>query len=161
MTKQKLNSRDLAEVKQYIKSLKNEMSTTSGVAAYSTPKAFNSDKDAEGSKILKKDLGGATAYTEKPSKKKPKSFDIIKVNESSYKDFKNDPSGTSVQKVNNTINEINKRLREVNKMLNHSIKLKTESNMTSNLYWKKTLNNITKIDEQLVIISNKLRKLSE
>lgn len=156
----KLSKQELEEVKKYVKKLKKEMSTTGGVAAYSTPRAFNPDKDAEGSASIETD-GKGTAYTEKPSKKKPKSFDVITISEASYKEFKSDPSGNSVQKVNRAINEINRRLREVNKMLNHSIKLKTEANVTSNLYWNKTLKNITKIDEQLVIISNKLKKLSE
>jgi hypothetical protein len=167
MLKPKLSKQDLDEIKSYIKEtqskikkLQSEMSTTGGIAAPSTPKAFKSKKDATKAELTKV-TGKGTAYTEKPSTKKPKSFDVIPVNEGSYNDFKKDPSGNSVQKVNRAINEINRRMREVNKMLSHSIKLKTEANVTSSLYWNKTLKNISKIDEQLVVISNKLKKLSE
>lgn len=148
-------------LREYIRKIIREMSVTANVASYSTPKAFNKDEDAEGSEAFD-DPEPATAYFEKPPKRgKTKTFDVVSLHEISYRDFKNDNTKTPTQKVNLAIGEINQKLAEVNKILNHSIRLKTESGVTSSGYWKRTTSNITKISEKVNIINNKLKKLSE
>lgn len=156
-----LSKKEKADMREYVKQMRNEMSVSSNVASYSTPKAFNKDEDAEGSESSEKP-NPATAYYEKPPKRgTAKTFDVITIKEASYKDFKSDSSATPVQKVNKSIAEINRRLAEVNTLLSQSIRLKTESNVVSGTYWKKTVGNIAKINERMTVISNKLKKLSE
>ena len=156
-----LTKKERAELREYVKDIQNEMSVSGNVASYSTPRAFNKNKDAEGSEASE-EADPSTAYFEKPPKRgTAKSFDVVSLKEGSYKEFKNDPSATPVQKVNKSIAEINRRLAEVNQLLSQSIRLKTESNVASGAYWKKTTRNIAKINERMTVISNKLKKLSE
>lgn len=156
-----LSKKEKADIREYVKQMQNEMSVSANVASYSTPRAFNKDEDAEGSEASEKP-DPATAYYEKPPKRgTAKTFDVVSLKEGSYREFKNDPSATPVQKVNKSIAEINRRLAEVNHLLSQSIRLKTESNVASGAYWKKTVRNIAKINERMTVISNKLKKLSE
>ncbi len=118
-----MQQKDLNEVKKYIKELskklRKEGSTTAGVGAYATPKAFVGDSDAEGSK---KGLDASTAYTVKPPKKKrffigykDQGKHLSDIKEANYKQFKEDTSVPQHKKINQAILEINRRISEINR----------------------------------------------
>ena len=79
----------------------------------------------------------------------------------SYHEYKNDESASPRQKVNKSIVEINKRLMEVEKIISHNIRLKTESGVNSNQFWKRSANTFAKISERLNRINNKLKELGK
>ena len=152
-----MHNKDLNEAKKFVKNLsklrkklKKEGSTTAGVPGYLTPKAFTSDPDAEGSQAA---LDASTAFHVKPPKKKR--FFVgykdqgVHINETNYKQFKEDASIPSHKKINQAILEINRKISEINKLLEHSIKLKTEAQVGNEKLWKRTNEALLKIYKRL------------
>ena len=126
-----MQQKDLNEVKKFIKELskklKKEGSTTAGVGAYATPKAFVGDSDAEGSK---KGLDASTAYHVKPPKKKKffigykdQGKHLSDIKEANYKQFKEDTTIPQHRKINQAILEINRKINEINTIIKLCLRL--------------------------------------
>jgi hypothetical protein len=118
-----------------------EENITGGGESYDTPKAFKKKK--------KKDIEESTFV--KMSK-------IMNLSEINYKEYRNDESLNSKQKVNKAIREVNSRLFKIERMVNQNIKLKTEDGIDSTKYWKSTRLNLQKISNRMVEIAQKLRR---
>lgn len=152
-------NRELNEIKEFIKKvkkLKQEGSTTAGAPGYLTPKAFTGDEDGEGASDLKR-ITNASGYEIKAPKTRKHSIDLHEV---SYRDYKQDESRSTVQKVNESIIEINRKLREINRLLSHSTKLKTEASLDDSKLWKKTNEALLKISDRMTEIAHKTRKFA-
>ena len=127
-----------------------EENVTGGGEAYDTKYAFGKKTDDE--------------TTEKSGYKKMKESTFMKMakltlmNEVSYKEYKSDESLNSKQKVNNAIREVNSKLFKIERIINQNMKLKTEDGVDSTKYWKSTRNNLQKISEKMVRLSEKLRR---
>ena len=65
------------------------------------------------------------------------------------------------QKINKGISNINKQLAEVERFLNWYSKIKNESGVTNEQFWKRTNSNIYTIKERLIKLEQKIRKISE
>lgn len=163
-----MQQRDLNEVKKYVKELskklKKEGSTTAGVGAYATPKAFVGDPDAEGSK---KGLDASTAYTVKPPKKKKffigykdQGKHLSDIKEANYKQFKEDTSIPQHKKINQAVLEINRRISEINQIIKHSAKLKTEAQIGDEKLWKRANEALLKINKRLNEANKRLREFA-
>ena len=83
------------------------------------------------------------------------------LNETSYRDYKKDPTSTPQQKVNRGIAEVNKMLGLMEKIVNNNIRLKTEMGVNSNHFWKSTGRRFAKINERMTRIANRLKELSQ
>ena len=83
------------------------------------------------------------------------------VTESRYKDWAADESTTPKQKINHSIQEVNRKLYEIETMVNRAIKLKTESGLEQDVFWKQTTGRFSKISERMLRISNKLREFNK
>ena len=83
------------------------------------------------------------------------------LNETSYREYKKDPTSTPIQKVNRGINEVNKMLGQMEKIVNNNIRLKTEMGVKSDHFWKSTGRRFAKINERMVRIANRLKELSQ
>jgi len=83
------------------------------------------------------------------------------LNETSYRDFKKDPTSTPQQKVNRGIAEVNKMLGLMEKIVNNNIRLKTEMGVNSDHFWKSTGRRFAKINERMTRIANRLKELSQ
>ena len=159
MSKRKLTTEEKQSIREYIKKmrkLQEEGSTSDGAGAYHTPAAFTGDP---------KDDGTQTVDIEDPQygysiKAKKTNINFVKLDEASYKSFKEDASANEVQKVNRKILEVNKMLREISRALDHSMKLKTESSIDNSRYWKRTNEAILKISQRLAEINKKARNLA-
>ena len=154
-----LTSKQLAEVKKFIKKvkkLKKEGSTTAGVPGFQSAKAFSGDEGGDGSSELKR-ITRATGYDIKAPKTRNHSIDLHEV---SYRDFKADESRSTVKKVNESIIEINRKLREISRLMTHSSKLKTESNIDDSVLWKKTNEALLRISDRMSEVADKTRKFA-
>tara|TARA_R110002050_G_scaffold84661_3_gene180797 strand:+ start:1705 stop:2262 length:558 start_codon:yes stop_codon:yes gene_type:complete len=127
----------------------DEMSTTGGVAGFETPNAFSEDEEEEET---------TEVHFESLYKKMMKQ--TTGLNETSYRDYKKDPTSTPQQKVNRGINEVNKMLGNMEKIVNNNLRLKTEMGVQSNHFWKSTGSRFAKINERMVRIANRLKELS-
>ena len=86
---------------------------------------------------------------------------MMGINETSYREFKKDPTSTPQQKVNRGINEVNKMLGAMEKIVNNNLRLKTEMGVQSNHFWKSTGKRFSKINERMTRIANRLKELSQ
>ena len=146
------------------------MSVTGGVAGFESPNAF-SDGSAKSKKKRRDNAENSTGntVTKKTNKHSVKLESMYKkmmkanagLNETSYRDYKKDPTSTPQQKVNRGISEVNKMLGLMEKIVNNNLRLKTEMGVQSNHFWKSTGNRFAKINERMVRISNRLRELSK
>jgi hypothetical protein len=109
----------------------------------------------------------------KAIKKDPKAFKkktTTKVKESNYAQtmreiyglnypsFKKNENLNSRQKVNGAIKEINSRLFKMERIINRATKLKNESGITKENYWKPTTGRVQKIAERLLSVARTLRE---
>ena len=120
----------------------DELNITGGGEAYDTPKAFKKKK--------KKEVKESTFM--KMSKI------MQQLDEVNYKEYRNDESLNSKQKVNKAIREVNSKLFKIERMVNQNIKLKTEDGIDSTKYWKSTRLNLRKISNRMTEIAEKLRR---
>ena len=134
-----------------------EESSSGDAGGYQTSFAFSSRKFA------KKDNRATASSLKWGFEKVPtqKMHTVVKegveeLNEASYKDYANDVSITTKQKINTAIHQLNSKLFEVEKLIRHSIRLKTETNTPAE-YNKSTAAKLLKINERIVRISNQLR----
>ena len=144
------------------KAIKSEANVTGnidgGEGPPKTPYAFGDDSE----KSKKKQKSNATAATD---------YEIVNdsiykrmmksLNETSYREYKKDPTSTPQQKVNRGIMEVNKMLGEIEKIVNNNLRLKMEMGVQSNHFWKSTGRRFAKINERMTRIANRLKELSQ
>tara|TARA_R110001592_G_scaffold255249_1_gene518762 strand:- start:2064 stop:2819 length:756 start_codon:yes stop_codon:yes gene_type:complete len=129
----------------------DEANVTGGGEAYDTPYAFGKKK--------KKDATvGLMGYTQVKESTFMKMAKLTLVNEVNYSEYKKDETASSKQKVNRAIKEVNSKLFKIERIINQNIKLKTETGIDENKYWKSTRENLSKISEKMERLSNKLRR---
>jgi hypothetical protein len=135
------------------------MSTSGGVGGYETPNAFG-DVDDDAIEML------AYKKVKKVKKESVVESEFMKlskqmfVNEISYNEYKKDTVATPKHKINQSINYINKGLSEIEKVVNHNVRLKQEMGVDNSVYWKSSRENLNKISERLVRVSQKLKELA-
>ncbi len=141
----------------------DEMSVTGDVAGYDSPKAFGKNNRGveEMERLGFKKVPKTNKYFVPMESTFKRLASSIYLNEGSYHEYKNDESASPRTKVNRSIAEVNKRLMEIEKIVNHNIRLKTESGVNSDQYWKRSANTFAKISERLNRINNKLKELGK
>ena len=127
-----------------------------------TPYAFHDQEDEKKGSGKKKQKDNATTATD---------FELVKdsiykkmmksLHEVSYREYKQDPTSTPQQKVNRGIMEVNKMLAEIEKIVNNNLRLKTETGVQSNHFWKTTGKRFSKINERMLRVANRLKELSQ
>ena len=82
------------------------------------------------------------------------------LNEITYRQYKyGDKETAPYKKVNQSIHNINSQLIKIERIINQNIRLKKESGVDNEQYWKSTKNKFQKVNERLMRISGKLREL--
>jgi len=130
-----------------------EASLSSGAGPYNTPYAFSGKK-----KKSKKQYTQSTGWNEG---KDLSLFKKIMLGEATYKDYKKDETISNKKKVNLAIKEVSKMMFEIEKIINQNIKLKTETGINSDKYWKTTHSRLNKISERMLKVSNKIKNLRQ
>ena len=140
----------------------DEISTSAGAGPYETPYAFGQVDDDTiemlGYKKVKK--------VKRESKVNVDESEFVRLskalylNEISYNDYRKDPIASPKQKINQSINYINKGLMEIEKVVKHNVRLKQEMGIDNNIYWKSSRENLTKISERLLRVSQQLKELA-
>lgn len=126
----------------------DEMSTTGNVAGYNTPRAFKktdgTDEDDEPEDAYVDRLNQSTGYK--------------RVDENRWLELKRDESSPK-QKIGRGISHVNKQLSEIETFLRWYGKIKKESDLNSDQYWKRTQKNLFRIRERLNTIVTQISKL--
>ena len=123
-----------------------------------TPYAFGDDSP-KSKKKEKENAETATGFSMVKDSMYKQMMSIL--NETSYRDYKKDPTSTPQQKVNRGIIEVNKMLGSMEKIVNNNLRLKTEMGVQSDHFWKSTGKRFAKINERMTRIANRLKELSQ
>ena len=137
----------IAEIEQ--EDLEIEEATTTGdIAGYNTPNAFKktdgTDTDDEPDDSFTTRINQSTGYK--------------KVNENRWHELRNDESSPK-QKIGKGISHVNKQLSEIETFLRWYGKIKNESGIDKDQYWKRTQKNLFRIRERLNNIVTSISKL--
>lgn len=142
-------------IRELIEQELNEISTTAGVAGYLTPRAFVGDKNDNTSHIqqMAKRIGYTLTNRGKEATKKGD-----KLNENYYA-YRNDPNKLPHQKIGEAISQINKQLKLVEKALHYNNRLKNEYGISNESLWKRTQNQMTKLEARLMEMARRIREM--
>jgi len=102
-------------------------------------------------------------FTDKdcPPFKTPKQIAEDDVNEVTYREFKNDESMTSRQKVGTAIKQMNGLLYQMEQLIRQSSKLKNEMGMDPSEYWKSTHSKLERVTRRVVKVAKHLKELKK
>lgn len=142
-------------IREMIKKELEEVSTSAGAGAFDTPNAFTGGKPA-GEKRRKKTATQA-GYT--LAHNSGEDADSLQEARSRYLEFKSDPTATPKQKIGRAISEINRQLNELARIVEMSAKLKVETNTESSALWKRTGAHLSKMENKMLEISQRIREL--
>ena len=121
-----------------------EVSTTGGVAGYNTPKAFGKPEDEkEKAKRMAKSAG----------------YSVVHEVTNRYQQLRKEEA-TPNQKIGVGIRNMRNQLEEIEKFVEWYSKIKTENDLDSSNYWKRTQKHLNVIRERLNKISQKIQNLS-
>lgn len=127
----------------------DEVTTTGNVAGYNTPAAFKKTdgrgKDDENDDEYIDRLNKSTGYT--------------RVNENRYHELRKS-EGTPNQKIGVGIREMRKQISEMEKFVEWYGKIKNESGLDSQDYWRRTQRHLNVMREKLNKLSKKIHELS-
>lgn len=138
-----------------------EITASDNIAGYSTPHAFKGvdDDDAYTDRLT---IGtGYTLVGEAIERcKKHCDNSLTKLNEATnrYQELRKDER-TPNQKIGVGIRNIRKQLQEIEKFITWYSKIKSESGLERDAYWKRTHRHLNKIKERLNTLSDKINKL--
>jgi hypothetical protein len=137
------------------KEIVNEISTTGGVAGYLTPNAFVGDKNDNKKHMdsLVKKIGYTLTSRGKSDLRKG---DTLKEN---YYQYRNDTTKLPHQKIGNAISELNRQLKLIERVLRMNSRLKKEYGVSNEKLWKRTMNQMTKLEAKLVELAGRLREM--
>jgi len=139
---------EIAKIKEQIRKIirekfLKEMNVTGNVAGYNTPYAF-----------------GKKSNEKKKGKKQAALTGYSVVNENRWLELKREDASPKA-KIGKGISTINRQLAEMEKFLEWYGKLKQESGISNDQFWKRTNANIYSIKERLIKLEQKIRKISE
>lgn len=154
-------------IRKVIHELLDEISTTSAVPGYLTPKAFAGSKgNLDRSKSISKKLGYTlTDKGKEDSKPNPlkENLSYIKTeyNEllENYYAYRNDPTKQPHQKIGEAIAELNRQIKLMERVLRMNGRLKKEYNITNEQLWKKTVKRMGQLEGKLIELAGRLREM--
>lgn len=153
-------------LKKHIRKMLDEISTTAGVPGYLTPMAFVGDKGTAKKRIghIAKQLGYTLTKRGKeeltPGDKLQELKSSFKtLTENYYHEYKNDQSALPHQKIGKAISEMNKQIKLVERMLHYNNRLKNEYGIANETLWKRTQNQMTKLEGRLMEMARRLREM--
>ena len=146
---------EIQEVEEELGISIKEMTTSSAAGEYNTPYAFGKPENEKKKGKRFADLTGYTSVDEKASS----TYKVV-VTENRWVELKREDSPATT-KIGKGISNINKQLAEMEKFLNWYGRIKQESGLSNENFWKRTNTNIYKIKERLIKLEQHIRKISQ
>ena len=153
-------------LKNHIRKMLDEISTTANVAGYLTPMAFAGDKRDSKKRIqgIAKSIGYTLTKRGEEDTKPGDKLKELKSNfktltENYYHEYKKDGSALPHQKIGKAISEINKQIKMVERMLHYNNRLKNEYGISNEKLWKRTQHQMTKLEGRLIEMARRLREM--
>jgi hypothetical protein len=144
-----------AKLRKFIRRTIKEITTTGDVAGYATPYAFTGDKRSNKPRIEK--LIKSTGYSLTPrGKEDVRPGDTLDEN---YRQYRNDTSKHPHQKIGKAIAEITQHLHVVERVLRMNNRLQQEYNLPHGKLWKRTQQQMAKMENKLMELATTLRNM--
>ncbi len=124
-------------IRELIRNIIREMTTTGNIAGFEIPYAFADDEE----KKKKRDKQSADAM----------GYELMESIDWSNKEM------SHKEKIAESIKLVKKNLNEIEKLVNKTVKYKTEYSISQESFWKPTKIKLAKISEQMIRISNKIK----
>ena len=121
-----------------------------------TPYAFDDEAEGGHKKNIK---STAEVFDFKSTENEKKNTVSLKEGKSLYHRYRDADDMKPRQKIGISIREINRLLGDVEKLVNINARFKSELNVPSDGYWKRTKKQMAKVDERLIRISRKIRNM--
>lgn len=142
-------------IRELIEKELNEISTTAGVPGYLTPNAFVGDKRSNSDHMRQMAKRIGYTLTNRGAEATGKGD---KLNENYYA-YRNDPTKLPHQKIGEAMSQINKQLKLMEKALHYNNRLKNEYGISNESLWKRTQNQMTKLEARLMEMARRLREM--
>lgn len=132
-----------------------EISTTGGIAGYNTPRAFKkttgNNPDEESDTAFVKHINRGTGY----SKVKEGAL-----SENRWLELKREESSPN-RKIGVGIRELRSQLEEMEKFVSWYGRIKNESDLQPENYWKRTQRHLSEIGDRIKTLSERIKHLSK
>jgi hypothetical protein len=154
-------------IRKKVRKFMKEISTTAGVPGYLTPKAFAGTKgNAAHVEKVAKSIGYTLTDKGKKDTKADKltenfvklKTDFTQLSENYYA-YRNDNTKLPHQKIGTAISELNKQLKLVERAIKMNSRLKKEYGVSNDRLWKRTQNQMAKLEGKLVELAGRLREM--
>jgi hypothetical protein len=151
-----INEEKLRElIRTHIEEMIDEISTSAGAGPYLTPNAFVGDKRSNTSHI--KQMAKRIGYS-LTKRGEDETGHGDKLNENYYA-YRNDPTKLPHQKIGEAISEINKQFKLIERVLRMNSRLQKEYGVSNDKLWKRTQNQMVKLEGKLVELAGRLREM--
>lgn len=136
----------------------DEMTGTGAVAGYNTPFAFSANKNSKGNEEAAETVG--YKLVRELTKEILKEMDKKNLTEGRgrYYNLREHPM-KSRSKVSYLIQEVNRMLKEIEFITDINVRLKNETKVAPDQYWKRTGDHFKSINERIRRVSRKLEYL--
>ena len=147
-----------ALIRELIQQELDEITTSDAAGPYMTPNAFTGGPNK--GKAHRRKLAQMAGYTLADKDLDDEDLDdALNEARSRYANYKADDTATPKQKIGKAMRQVNSALDEMNNVLAMNSRLKTESNMEASQLWKRTANQLVKMESKLTSIANRIREL--
>lgn len=142
-------------IRRKIDEMLQEITTTGNVAGYLTPYAFAGDEKSHRERTAR--IAKSIGYSLTPKGKKDSHVDNL--NENKYYEYKNDQTALPHQKIGKAISEMNRQMKVMERVLHFNNRLKNEYGISNETLWKRTQNQMTKLEGRLIEMARRLREM--
>lgn len=151
-----------AYIRKIIEQELNEISTSAGAGAYSTPFAFSGNiaKNKAKKRGIATQLGyQLTSRGERELNTHADKMESLSEAKVRYHEYKKDESSTPTQKIAKAISEANRNLEEVERVIKMNTRLQKESGIASEALYRRTQQGLLKLEARLLHLANKVRDI--
>lgn len=142
-------------IRNRIDEMLQEITTTGNVAGYLTPYAFAGSEKSHRERTAR--LAKSIGY--KLTKRGERDIRVDKLHENKYYEYKNDQTALPHQKIGKAISEMNKQMKVMERVLHFNDRLKNEYGISNEKLWKRTQNQMTKLEGRLIEMARRLREM--
>lgn len=143
------------KIREHITRALTEISTTGSIDGYLIPHAFAKDGKGNSNRVRK--MAKMIGYTlTKHGEKDAKLVDNLKEN---YHQFKQDETSSPQKKIANSIKTAREQIELAEKQIKMSLKYQKETGMSGEELWKVTQKQLTKLENRLQKLIEKLRDM--
>jgi len=142
-------------IRKRVNKILDEISTSAGAGAYLTPKAFVGDKHSakKHAEKMAKSIGYSLT---KRGEEDTRPGDKLQEN---YYAYRNDETMQPHQKIGKAMSEISKQLYVLERAISMNTRLQKEYGVTNDKLWKRTTNQMLKLESRLLNMASKLRNM--